>query len=68
MLTGYYLDGPGTPILKGYLPEGTDVSKVTLDAFQVSQRGGRMTCRLQNGRAKLVGRAWRTAYGELERF
>lgn len=66
ILTGYYLGGAGRDSATALLPEGTDVSKATLDAHQLSARGGALTCTLRDGRAYIVGRGWRTANGYLE--
>lgn len=43
-------------------------SKAVLDAQQMSRRGGAMRCSLEDGRAKLVGRAVRTGGGQLAVF
>lgn len=39
-----------------------------LDAKQLSQRGGSMRCSLVDGRARLIGRAYRTGGGTLGVF
>lgn len=44
---------------------GGDENSV-LDARQLSERGGALTSRIENGRAKLVGRGWRTGSGTLD--
>lgn len=44
---------------------GGDENSV-LDARQLSERGGALTSRLENGRAKLVGRGWRWGSGNLD--
>lgn len=64
MLTGYYLspDGMGHEFVKA---AGGD-EKSVLDARQLSERGGALTSRLGDGRAKLVGRGWRTGSGTLD--
>lgn len=68
MLTGYYLSGVGAGSVEALVPEGTDVTKIELDAHQFSPRGGALTCSLRDGRAYIVGRGWRTGWGQLESF
>lgn len=46
----------------------TKPSTVTLDAVQLSQRGGSMRCSLVDGRAQLVGKAFITGSGTLAEF
>jgi predicted PhzF superfamily epimerase YddE/YHI9 len=57
VLTEYYFKGPG----RARIGDAT-----TLDAYQVSARGGHLTCEIVDGKAKIVGRAWLTASGVLE--
>lgn len=64
-LTAYYLGGVGRASVEAVLP-GVDVTKVSLDARQLSARGGALVCSLANGRAQLAGLGWRTAKGELD--
>lgn len=49
-------------------PVVAKASTATLDAVQLSRRGGAMRCSLVDGRAKLVGRAIRTGGGQLAVF
>lgn len=64
VLTGYYLDPAGLwhEFVKA---AGGDEGSV-LDARQLSERGGALTSQLEGGRAKLVGRGWRTGSGTLD--
>ncbi|BEJ10582.1 hypothetical protein CspHIS471_0100040 [Cutaneotrichosporon sp. HIS471] len=66
ILTGFYLGGFGRDSVAALLPPGTDVAKATIDAHQLSARGGALTCTLRDGRAYITGRGWRTAHGTLE--
>ncbi len=66
VLTGFYLGGLGADSAAALLSPGTDVTKATVDAHQLSARGGALTCTLREGRAYITGRGWRTAYGTLE--
>ncbi|RSH86022.1 uncharacterized protein EHS24_004221 [Apiotrichum porosum] len=69
VLTGYYLSGPASADAQALLPRGHPVADATLDAHQLSKRGGQLTCTLTGeGRAKVVGKTWRTGKGFLEVF
>lgn len=63
-MAGYYLSGPGT----ASVTETCGRMPAVMDAQQLSARGGSMSVRLVDGRAMLVGRGWRTAFGTLESF
>ncbi|WOO78707.1 putative isomerase [Vanrija pseudolonga] len=64
-LVPYYLDGPATERVRALLPAGADPRAAIVDAHQLSARGGAIEGSIVNGRAKLVGRAWRWGKGEL---
>ncbi|KAL1410596.1 hypothetical protein Q8F55_004613 [Vanrija albida] len=64
-LIPYFLDGPATERVRALLPPGADPRAATLDAHQLSLRGGAIEGSIVDGRAKLVGRAWRWGKGEL---
>jgi hypothetical protein len=68
VLTGFYLNGGGAASVQEIIPQGANVLDVTLEARQLSPRGGGMSCQLRDGRAWLVGQAWRVGCGELEVF
>jgi len=65
-MAGYYLTGPGAASVAAISPG--DVSSKTIEARQLSARGGSMTIKVKDGRALLVGKGWRTSYGTLESF
>jgi hypothetical protein len=44
---------------------GAKAESVTLDAKQVSKRGGAMKVSLEGGRVKVVGRTWIWGEGEM---
>ncbi|CAK9781930.1 Diaminopimelate epimerase-like protein [Cutaneotrichosporon oleaginosum] len=59
-LAEYYLLGHG----RGFL-NGADPKSVTLDARQVSKRGGGLKVSLEDGRVKVVGKTWIWGEGEM---
>ncbi|GMK59738.1 hypothetical protein CspeluHIS016_0803440 [Cutaneotrichosporon spelunceum] len=64
ILTGFYLAGSGRDSAAALLTG--DVGAATIDAHQLSSRGGALTCTMRRGRAYITGRGWRTAHGTLE--
>lgn len=64
-LVPYFLDGPATERVRALLGPNADPRTAVVDAHQLSARGGAMEGSIVNGRAKLVGRAWRWGKGEL---
>ena len=65
MLTGYYLTGPGVERLPKHLTQGKSVKDIQIEARQLSERGGGMTCAWEDGRARLTGRACEMGRGTL---
>ncbi|WVQ71169.1 hypothetical protein IAR50_000694 [Cryptococcus sp. DSM 104548] len=63
-LTGYYLSSPRTSELlpKKFLDDPT---KVVIEGNQPSPRGGRMTCALGEGKARLIGKCREFGRGTL---
>ncbi|TXT08950.1 hypothetical protein VHUM_02424 [Vanrija humicola] len=64
-ITAHYLLGPSS-VRVGELV--SDPAAATLDAKQLSARGGALKTSLAGKNVRLVGRAWRTGKGELEVF
>lgn len=63
-MTAYYLASNVRKRLPGKLAQQSP-ENIVIDAQQLSERGGGMKCRWVDGRAKLVGRAFRWGKGEL---
>lgn len=63
-MTPYYLASNVRKRLPGKLAQQPSEA-IVIDAQQLSERGGGMKCRWIDGRAKLVGRAFRWGKGEL---
>jgi hypothetical protein len=60
-----------TPVSKrlpSHLLKSTQPHDIVIDAKQLSARGGEMQCRLADGKAKLIGKAWETGRGTLTVF
>ncbi|KAL1411494.1 hypothetical protein Q8F55_002455 [Vanrija albida] len=62
-ITAHYLLGPAAARVGTLVP---DAAGATLDAKQLSERGGALRTSLDGKSVRLVGRAWRTGKGELE--
>ena len=67
-LVGYYLTGAGRDAITPHIPAGANTEDVTLEARQLSKRGGGLTCTLRDGMAYVIGRGWRYGSGTLEVF
>lgn len=68
-LTAYYLSTPVALRLPPRVLAGTSSTGVTIEARQLSPRGGAMVCTLDHhGKARLVGRSVQMGKGELSVF